>query len=59
MCFEGHSDDPFSSPATVLPDQKVGFVVIGDFGRDGFCCQHDVAKQMALAAGKLWGPFTI
>ena len=48
-----HSDDAATSPVTVLDDQSVAFVVIGDFGRDGFCCQHDVAKEMALAAEKL------
>ena len=48
-----HSDDAATSPVTVLDDQTVAFVVIGDFGRDGFCCQHDVAKEMALAAEKL------
>lgn len=53
MCHAGHSDDNATSPTTVVPDQQVGFVVVGDFGRDGFCCQHDVAKEMALAAAKL------
>ena len=28
------------------PDQVLPFVVIGDFGRDGFCCQRDVAIEM-------------
>ena len=36
-----------------VPDQIASFVAIGDFGRDGFCCQLDVAKEMSYAATKL------
>eukprot|EP01046_Picozoa_sp_COSAG06_P079905 COSAG06_NODE_27279_length_596_cov_1.173038_1_plen_158_part_01 len=32
MCHAGHSDDNATSPTTVVPDQQVGFVVVGDFG---------------------------
>jgi len=28
----------------------LSFLVLGDFGRDGMCCQRDVALEMALAA---------
>jgi hypothetical protein len=29
---------------------SVRFLVVGDWGRDGFCCQRDVAHEMARAA---------
>lgn len=31
-------------------DSKVTFMVVGDWGRDGWCCQRDVAWEMARAA---------
>ena len=42
-----------NSYAKRVPDQIASFVAIGDFGRDGFCCQLDVAKEMSYAATKL------
>ena len=38
-----------SSVAKSLGPGSVDFLVIGDFGRDGMCCQRDVAQEMALA----------
>lgn len=32
-----------------FPDAELRFFVIGDWGRDGMCCQHDVAKEMGVA----------
>jgi len=32
---------------------SIRFLVVGDFGRDGFCCQRDVAWEMARAAGTI------
>jgi hypothetical protein len=31
-------------------NQSLAFVAIGDWGRDGFCCQRDVALEMSRAA---------
>jgi hypothetical protein len=45
-----HSDDTFASP---LDDQVGAFVMTADFGRNGFCCQVDVAKEMAIAAAQM------
>jgi hypothetical protein len=39
--------------ATPLSDQIGSFVMTADFGRNGFCCQIDVAKEMALAAAQM------
>ena len=43
-----HTGDTFATP---LSDQIGSFVMTADFGRNGFCCQLDVAKEMASAAG--------
>lgn len=32
------------------PRDDFSFLVIGDWGRDGMCCQHDVAYEMSLIA---------
>mmetsp|Transcript_2002 Transcript_2002/g.5988 ORF Transcript_2002/g.5988 Transcript_2002/m.5988 type:complete len:406 (-) Transcript_2002:1403-2620(-) len=32
-----------------LEDAKIALGVIGDWGRDGFCCQHDVAFELDKA----------
>jgi tartrate-resistant acid phosphatase type 5 len=32
---------------------SVRFLVVGDWGRDGFCCQRDVAHEMARAAATI------
>ena len=34
-------------------DDTLSFVVLGDFGRDGHCCQRDVAVEMARACSVL------
>jgi len=36
-----------------LPADSFRFVVVGDFGRDGLCCQRDVATEMAIACAQL------
>lgn len=33
-----------------FPDAEVRFLVVGDWGRDGMCCQRDVAVEMGAAA---------
>lgn len=32
-----------------FPDAELRFFVVGDWGRDGMCCQLDVAKEMGIA----------
>eukprot|EP00045_Choanoeca_perplexa_P010534 m.107269 g.107269 ORF g.107269 m.107269 type:complete len:538 (-) comp15310_c1_seq5:756-2369(-) len=39
--------------ATPVSPSALNIVVVGDFGRDGMCCQVDVALEMALASAKL------
>ena len=46
------------SSAARLPFRKLNgdamsLLTLGDFGRDGLCCQNDVAMEMALAADQL------
>lgn len=33
-----------------FPDAELRFFVVGDWGRDGMCCQRDVAQEMAVTA---------
>ena len=40
-------------PFRKLDGDTMSLVVIGDFGRDGLCCQNDVAMEMALASDQL------
>lgn len=47
-CVEHH--DRTSTFATKLNGDSINFVVIGDWGRDGMCCQRDVAVEMGYAA---------
>lgn len=53
--------DPLASSnaqiETIFPksDQSARFFVIGDYGRDGYCCQLDVAYEMARTAQTLDG----
>lgn len=35
------------------------FLVVGDWGRDGMCCQRDVAAEMSIAAVKLKPQFVV
>ncbi len=55
MC-RNHSS---SSNLTLLADAELVTVAIGDWGRDGFCCQRDVALEMALVAEKFDIPFVL
>lgn len=41
------------------PTTTTTFLVVGDFGRDGFCCQRDVALEMARAASTLNADFAV
>ena len=40
-------------PFRKLDGDTMSLVIIGDFGRDGLCCQNDVAMEMALASDQL------
>eukprot|EP00501_MAST-03F_sp_TOSAG23-6_P000709 GSMAST32.ASY1.ANO1.737.1 assembled CDS len=42
-----------------LKEKRLNFLVLGDWGRDGLCCQLDVAAEMSLAASKLNAQFVI
>lgn len=37
----------------------IRFMVLGDFGRDGFCCQRDVALEMARASSTVHAQFVV
>ena len=51
MCFS-HADKYQDSVAHPISDQALSFVAVGDWGRDGLCCQVDTATEMAAAAEK-------
>ena len=40
-------------PFRKLSGDAMSLLTLGDFGRDGLCCQNDVAMEMALAADQL------
>lgn len=48
-----------ASDVITFPDAKLTFLVVGDWGRDGMCCQHDVALEMALTAEKMHPSFVV
>jgi tartrate-resistant acid phosphatase type 5 len=62
-----HMGDNWSNlllKTAVLPDDRqsqssIRFLVLGDFGRDGYCCQRDVAIEMNRAMSDLGGSFVI
>uniref|UniRef100_A0A7S3LSH2 Calcineurin-like phosphoesterase domain-containing protein n=1 Tax=Aplanochytrium stocchinoi TaxID=215587 RepID=A0A7S3LSH2_9STRA len=56
MCFE-HDDGPVL--ATKVKFSGVNFLVVGDWGRNGHCCQRDVAHEMAKTSKALMTNFTI
>lgn len=37
----------------------LSFLVVGDWGRDGTCCQRDVAAEMSIAAAKIRPQFIV
>ena len=41
-----HESTINSNYANSIPKEQLRFIVLGDFGRDGFCCQSDVALEM-------------
>ncbi|KAH9251372.1 hypothetical protein BASA81_010783 [Batrachochytrium salamandrivorans] len=43
----------------VSKEEAIRFVVLGNFGRDGFCCQNDVAVELERAAKTLSAKFVI
>lgn len=40
-------------PFRKLTGDAMSLLTLGDFGRDGLCCQNDVAMEMALASDQL------
>jgi hypothetical protein len=42
---------------TNYPDAEIRFLVVGAWGRDGFCCQLDVADEMATTAANFTPSF--
>eukprot|EP00045_Choanoeca_perplexa_P010532 m.107245 g.107245 ORF g.107245 m.107245 type:complete len:511 (-) comp15310_c1_seq1:756-2288(-) len=44
---------------TPVSDSALDVILVGDFGRDGLCCQVDVAVEMALASTKLNADFIV
>lgn len=53
MCVQ-HKDRSVLPPDPIEKGE-LRFLVIGDWGRDGMCCQRDVAREMDLAA-RDWKP---
>ncbi len=54
--------DSKRNPGEVLPlinDALLTFLVVGDWGRDGLCCQRDIAIEMSRSAGFLDAAFVI
>lgn len=56
LCAEHSADSSF---ARRLEGAGLNFLVVGDFGRDGHCCQRDVAAEMSLAALKTNAGFVV
>lgn len=48
-----HDVTPASSEASFLTNASIRVASIGDWGRDGWCCQRDVAQELAKAAEKI------
>ncbi|CAK9091437.1 Purple acid phosphatase 4, partial [Durusdinium trenchii] len=48
-----------SSFASQVDGDSLQFLVIGDWGRDGMCCQRDVAVEMGLAAQQVDAAFVV
>lgn len=42
-----------------IDESPLTFLVLGDWGRDGMCCQRDVAAEMSIAAIKLKPQFVV
>jgi hypothetical protein len=41
------------SRAFTVENAALSILLVGDWGRDGHCCQNDVAQEMALASAKV------
>lgn len=53
----GHNEN--RSVVRRFNDATLSFLVIGDWGRDGMCCQRDVAVEMSTAAKKMRPSFIV
>lgn len=51
-----HKDPTYVQP---LVPALFNFLVVGDWGRDGLCCQRDVAVEMAKAAAHTEASFVV
>lgn len=56
MCVE---HDAARSQLAPLPHSPLTFLVVGDWGRDGMCCQRDVAVEMSISAVRLKPRFVV
>eukprot|EP00177_Eucheuma_denticulatum_P005864 GFKZ01010686.1.p1 GENE.GFKZ01010686.1~~GFKZ01010686.1.p1 ORF type:complete len:393 (-),score=64.53 GFKZ01010686.1:2508-3686(-) len=56
MCVE---HDTARSMLSAVAGSPLTFLVVGDWGRDGMCCQRDVAAEMSIAAVKLKPQFVV
>eukprot|EP00948_MAST-09A_sp_MAST-9A-sp1_P000034 g34.t1 len=58
-CF--HHDENVRSKATsfVGNTSRLNFVVVGDWGRNGFCCQRDTAFEFTRAANDISADFVV
>lgn len=56
-----HCVSHYSNKSVVraFDDASLSFLVIGDWGRDGMCCQRDVAAEMSIAAERLNPKFVV
>jgi len=46
-------------PSDRTKQSAIRFLVVGDFGRDGYCCQRDVALEMNRAATSIQADFIV
>jgi len=46
LCITHHDNDAAKIREHLAGENGLAFMVVGDFGRDGFCCQRDVAIEM-------------
>lgn len=56
MCAPHHAAH---SRILAIDGSPLTFLVVGDWGRDGMCCQRDVAAEMSIAAQRLKPQFVV
>lgn len=50
LCIHHTSEEERLDEEDPYPHDDFSFLVIGDWGRNGMCCQHDVAVEMSFLA---------